>query len=637
MKSFFAIVYLSVLSLSVYAQQNYPAANISKDLLPYASAIVRNNDVTVEVKDLDNVIYHVKTAITVLNKNGDDFAHMALFYNKSRTIKYIKGVVYDEFGKQTGKFSESDFIDQSVGQNSALTLFEDIRVKHYIPPVNQYPYTIAYEYEMRYKQSLNFDDWIPNKSTTAAVENSSYTFTCKPDFNIRYKEFNIPEKAVTGIDKTGLKTYTWRVNNLKALRPEPFSPNEENYITRVKIESENFEYEGIKGSFNSWAEMGKWYYDKLLTGRQNIPTETVEHIKAITAGITDPKLKAKKIYEYMQGKTRYISVQVGIGGYQPFLAADVDKLGYGDCKALVNYTQALLKAVNIDSYFCLVYGGDRKISMLSDFATMNQANHAILCIPFKNDTTWVECTSQSYPFGYLGTFTDDRTVLACTANGGKLMHTVKYDATINLQTRRATFTVNASGELTGDMTTTFKGTRFTNRNYLVDESAVEQNKIMQRVYNINNFTVQKLDLKQEKWPQPVSTETILFKAADFVTDDNGRLHFSLNPVNRSGIVKSVRNRANDVYINDGYTDEDEISYTLPAGYHPARNTLNIALNKPFGRYTASMVIKDGQLIYKRRLQINDGTYSKDLYQDVVDFYQAVADADRLSVSLVKNN
>ncbi len=38
----------------------------------------------------------------------------------------------------------------------------------------------------------------------------------------------------------------------------------------------------------------------------------------------------------MQGKTHYISIQVGIGGYQPFLASDVDRLNYGDCKALVN-------------------------------------------------------------------------------------------------------------------------------------------------------------------------------------------------------------------------------------------------------------------------------------------------------------
>jgi len=631
-----AILFISLLALTfkVNAQQTYEYTSIPKDMLPYASAVIRDKEVNVEVKDLDNTDYRIKTAITVLNKNGDDVAHIAIFYNKSTIIKNIKGIVYDEFGKQVNKFSESDFHDESAAHD--FSLFEDTRVKHYIPPVTQYPYTIVYECEMRSKQTLYFDDWSPNSSAATAVEKSSYTFTCKPDFNIRYKETNMPAKVAIGTDKSGLKTYTWQVNNLKAFRPEPFSPDRISNLPGVKIAPERFEYEGIKGSFTNWQELGKWIYDKLLLNRQNIPAETAEHIKDITANISDPKLKAKKIYEYMQGKTHYISVQIGIGGFQPFLASDVDKLSYGDCKGLVNYTQALLKLVNIDSYYCIVKSGDRKVNALSDFASMDQFDHVILCLPFKNDTTWLECTSQKIPFGFLGTFTDDRTVLACTPAGGKLMHTARYDAEANLQVRKANFSINTTGELTGTMTTTFKGTQYDNRDYMFDESQVEQNKMIQKVYDINNLTVQKLDVKQDKGAQPVTTENIQFTARDFGTDDNGKMRFPINPVNRIGAPpRQVLNRLNDVYINDGFTDEDEISYILPPGYHLQRNTLNVSLNKPFGKYTATIAVNDGQLIYKRKLQIIDGTYSKDLYQDLVDFYEKVEETDRLAFVLTK--
>jgi len=106
----------------------------------------------------------------------------------------------------------------------------------------------------------------------------------------------------------------------------------------------------------------------------------------------------------MQAKTHYISVQLGIGGIQPFLASDVDKQNYGDCKALVNYTQALLKAVDIDSYYCIVQSGRAyKVDLLKDFPSM-QGNHIILCLPFKNDTTWADCTQPNHPFWLFGRF-----------------------------------------------------------------------------------------------------------------------------------------------------------------------------------------------------------------------------------------
>jgi transglutaminase-like putative cysteine protease len=633
MRKVFTVLLLLVASLA-NAQVNYDVSLISKELLPYASAVIRDQSVYTEVKD-NNTLYHIKTAITVLNKNGDNIAHIAVWYDKSNVIKSIKGTTYNEFGKLTGKFSEKDFED--VNGANDFSLFEDSRVKHFIPSIGSYPYTIEYEYDVKSKQTLNFRDWEPNPYTGLAVEKSSFTFACKPDFNIRYKEINMPAKVNTGTNKDGLKTYTWQVSNLKALRSEPYSPLSETYLSRVKIAPQNFVYAGIAGSFTNWNQLGRWSYDKLLANRQALPPQTIEQVKVLTAGITDVKQKAKKIYEYMQGKTRYISVQVGIGGYQPFLAADVDKLSYGDCKALVNYTQALLKAVNIDSWYCVVYGDNSKVSMLDDFASMNQGNHVILCLPIKNDTTYLECTSQKIPFGFLSDFTDDRNVLACTPEGGKLLHTPKYTSQDNLQTRKAGFIIDKDGALSGDMVTIYNGTQYDNPEELVGEPLTDQVKTLQKMYtNINNLSIEKLDIKQDKKQIPVATESIKLSARDFASADNGKLYFALNPVNKQRNIRDVRNRTNPVYINRGYTDEDEIVYTLPTGYHPDMEPLNINLTKPFGKFKMSATISDGKLIYKRRMELIDGTYDKESYHDLVEFYQTVADADSYNVTLVKN-
>lgn len=637
MRPVILIIVLFIGASTVNAQQKYDASLIPKDLLHYASSVIRDEQLNVEVKDLDNVVTQFKIAITVLNKNGDDMAHIAVYHDKITSIKNIKGAIYNSFGISIGKFSESDFEDRST--TDGFSLFEDTRVKTYYPAVTEYPYTIEYEYETRSKQSLYFDDWQPSLTTGVAVEKSLYTFICKPDFNIRYKEINMPTSVYISTNiNSGLKTYTWQLNNVKAIKYEPFSPNDENYLSMVKIAPEKFNYYGINGSFTNWTDLGKWEYDKLVVNRQELPAETITNIKEITSNITDPKLKAKKVYEYMQQKTHYVSVQVGIGGFQPFLASDVDKQNYGDCKALVNYTQALLNAVGINSYYCVVMANDeRKISLLSDFASMNQANHIILCIPFKNDTTWCDCTSQTIPFGYLGDFTDDRNVLACTPEGGKLLHTPKYSAQTNSRQRKASFVINETGELSGNMVTTFRGTQYDDRDEEIEDAPVERFKAMQYIYPINNMHIEKLEFNQDKSLQPYTTENIKLKADEFATVGDGKIYFTLNPVTRVNVPRQVMNRLTDVYINEGYVNEDEITYTLPLGYHLDNDPVNVSINKAFGKFTATMSVVGNQLIFKRKVELFDGTYPKDTYQDLVDFYQSIADADSQNVALVKNN
>jgi len=616
------------------AQQNYDVSLIPKELLPYASAVIRDEEEIVTIEDLNNTLYYKKEAITVLNKNGDDIAHIVVEHDKSKVIRYIKGSVYNAFGKQTGKFSESDFDDISGGHD--FSLFEDVRVKHYLPSITEYPYTIVYEYELRLKQTLDLPQWEPVPGPAVAVQQSSFSFSCNQNFDIRYKETNMPGKVNINT-KGSIKTYNWTVSNLKAFKYEPYSPYYKNYITSLQIAPEKFTYYGIEGSYTNWKDLGKWEYDKLLADRRALPPETIAQVNDLTKDIADPKLKAKKIYEYMQGKTHYISVQVGIGGNQPFLAADVDKQNYGDCKALVNYTQALLKAVNIDSYYCVVESGRQyKVDLIKDFASMDQGNHIILCIPFKNDTTWADCTSETIPFGYLGDFTDDRLVLACTPEGGKLMHTPKYTYKDNLESRKASFVINETGELSGSMTTTFKGVNYEDRDYLVNEAKTEQVKMLQKTYPINNLYIDSFNIKQDKSFDPFTTENIKLHARDYASFTDGKYYFMLNPVNRSEEPpKQIRNRLNSVYINRGATEEDEVTYTIPSGYHLEKTPLNVAIDKPFAKFTATMELKGNQLIYKRKLVVIDGTYASDTYQDFVDFFQDVVDADDYTVSLVK--
>jgi len=141
------VLLIMMLAVNVKAQQGYDASLIPKDLLPYASSVVRLQEVNIDVKDLNSSTYHIKQAITILNKNGDDMADIEVWHDKTNVVKYVKGAVYNSSGMLIKKFSESDFED--VNANDGFSLFNDLKVKHYRPSVTEYPYTVEYEYEER--------------------------------------------------------------------------------------------------------------------------------------------------------------------------------------------------------------------------------------------------------------------------------------------------------------------------------------------------------------------------------------------------------------------------------------------------------------------------------------------------------
>lgn len=614
-----------------FSQDNYDSDLIPSTLKNRANATLRNEETLIDMRSPDNVLLTVKKAITVLNKNGDDKARLVLFYDKNTSIKSIKGEVFNAAGILIKKFNQSNFSDESAADG--FSLFVDSRVKHYLPSENIYPYTVVYSYEVRFKQNLIIPDWIPQDEDDISVEKSSYTFICKPSDELRIKTQSFQGKPEETVNEKQ-KILVWKIANMLAVKPEPYSPGRETYQTAVKIAVKNFTYYNHNGSYTNWMELGKWNYDDLLKNRRILPPATVQMITELVANEKTDKDKARKIYEYMQKKTRYISVQIGIGGFQPVTASEVDKLGYGDCKALVNYTQSLLDIAGIESYYCVVEAGNKKVSFDPNYASMVQGNHVILCMPLKGDTTWLECTSQKIPFGFLSTFTDDRLVLACTKDGGKLLKTPKLSMANNLQVRNADLKILANGNISGIMRTTFSGSQYDNNEEIVDKAPTEQKKLLAKVYDIDNINFNAVNYIQKKNIMPELTETINLELPHYGTINNNRLFLKVNAFNVKNTIAEVRNRTKPVYINRGFTDEDTIVYNLPEEIET--NLLpesDKKLKSIFGEYTCKTVLEGKKLTYYRKLVMNEGTFPPETYADFFKFTTEINTADNLKLIL----
>jgi hypothetical protein len=463
------------------------------------------------------------------------------------------------------------------------------------------------------------------------VESSLFKVKMPTGMELRYKLLNgMSEPTIEDID--GGKTYTWSVKGLKHYENEPYAPQWVQKGMGVLTAPNEFETEGFKGSAKTWKELGD--FDNLLAkNRDVLPDNVKQEVQQLVVGITDPMLKTKKIYEYLQAKTRYISIQLGIGGWQPFEAKQVAEKGYGDCKALSNYTQALLKSVGIESLYASIRGGDEQQEVQADFPSQ-QFNHAMLCVPMKNDTIWLECTSQNDPFGYLGSFTSNRYALLATPTGGKLVRTPAYKPSENQQVRKIDVNLADDGNATAEAINIFTGPQHDDYASIKTQlNPDDQKKALYRRISIPSFELNDYSIQEEKKRIPSATVKMSLAVRKCASKSGTRMFLSPNLMSPENSIPPISDkpRTQEVELRNAYTEIDTVSYNLPKDIKIEFKPDLITFESKFGSYYADNQIKDGKLLYVRKFVRNRGKFPATSYVELIDFYKKVAKYDKAQV------
>jgi hypothetical protein len=436
---------LFVLTAKSYSQDK----NIPKDLyiastIPDSLKEDANSVVRYSMED-DNFIgpgkaeEHFHTIVTILNEKGNDEAEKVLHYNRKYSlVNSFEMRVYGADGALIKKYHKSDMYDRLAGDNE--TMVTDDRLLAISHTIATYPTTVEYIYDLDVRSLMDLGSWA-YQGYEQSVQNAYYHISINSDAGFRYlnRNTNIKPQKTTA-DK--LDSYSWKVSNLKAFKHELGSKGWR-VLPVVYFAASDFEFYGVPGSISTWQNYGKWQ-QKLNEDVCTLSPERVEEVKKMTADIKTDKERVKFLYEYMQKNVRYVSIQLGIGGWKPFPATFVDQKKYGDCKALSNYMSALLKAVNIPSCYAIINAGANMQPAEPSFP-YDPFNHIILCVPLKSDTTWLECTSQTQTFGQLGSFTENRYALLVTEDGGKLVKTPKSRDVDNQFNSEVQITLDADG------------------------------------------------------------------------------------------------------------------------------------------------------------------------------------------------
>ena len=387
---------------------------------------------------------------------------------------------------------------------------------------------------------------------------------------------------------------------------------------------------------NNWQEFGKFVYS-LKQGRDQLPENVKQAVHQLSDNITDPKEKIGKLYEYLQKNTRYISIQLGIGGWQPFDAKYVATKAYGDCKALANYMYSLLKEAGITSFYTLIKAGKNANKVMPDFPSQ-QFNHVILCVPLQKDTVWLECTSQTIPAGYLGEFTCDRYALLINEDGGALVRTPKYGMKENLQTRNIKATLDEEATLQVKVITRYAGLQQDLYHDLIHSLSKDKVKeFLHEELDFATYEISSFDYKEAKSSLPSVEESLDIAVSNYANITGKRLFIMPNVMTRTHRkLPADEERKYDIELGFEFKDVDTVEINLPAGYTTESMPQDVSVSSKFGKYNCSVKLSGNQLIYYRSIEHYGGRFPAKDYAELVKFYQTIYKADRNKVVLVKN-
>ncbi|SCY43729.1 Transglutaminase-like superfamily protein [Nonlabens sp. Hel1_33_55] len=621
----YPLLLLLLFTISTQAQLDSKLISITipQKLTTNANAVIRQNDVVVEVNDIDDVTVTEDRIVTVFNKTGMNYINAHQNYSDSWDIKDMRAVIYDALGNEITTIKERDFRDVSAVDSG--TLYADNRVKYLEYTARTFPITVHYTSEVEMESTAFLPQWLPLENFYCSTESSSIQIINNSDTEVKFKEQNFDSFS---IEKLGDLHYV--AKDLVAIKNEAYRPGFKSFAPVVKFAMKNFVMEGVEGVNNSWQDFGKWMHDDLLVGTQELPDEVKQEIKSLTSNATTDIEKAKIVYEYVQDRSRYISVQVGIGGWKPIEAVDVHKMAYGDCKGLTNYTMALMNEVGVKSNYAAIYGGSEKRSMDREFS-MTEGNHVILYLPEleENKDYWLECTSKTAPFGFMSDFTDDRDALVITPEGGKLVHTTSYDSNKNLQKTLGQFQINENGRLTGKVNIESEGVQYAWRNRLESQNSGDlKNNYLEQWDHLNGlFIIDAINSSDKSIPRFI--EDVQLEIASYGSKTGNLLLFQPVILNRNTSEPPVySDRRLDFEIDRGYIDQDIYEIQLDEGVSvdALPNPVNIKSN--YGEYDLKLSQSDnGNIVVERRLEILAGMFDKKEYEEYRKFRSEVVKHD----------
>ena len=440
-------------------------------------------------------IEKVSLKITIYNTLGEQYNRVYFYENNSSQVDDVSLSVLNTDGSILYKREKKNFIKQCGygafgGYNDNCIYFLDAEATHF-------PYTIEFSYTKKcnsllYLTGEKFQEDIP-------VERVSYKIFNYDNSVIHYKLYGDSTLPIESYLGDGV-SYEWELNDLPALTSISYLPADAREEIKLKIVCENLAFNEYALPEVSWQGIGLWY-NQLLIGKFNTPPDS-------------DTLSIEEIYNTVINNVRYVAIEIGIGGWQPYDAVLTETRKFGDCKDMSTLLISRLRNQNYQAFPVLVLTRDNG-RIDKNFPSLT-FNHAITVAIHDNDTIWMDPTCNSCAFGELPGGDKDIDVLVITEDGGKIRRTPKDRPEDNQLIRNTKISIGSDRSISiVSRSVLFGQNGRGTREYLSDKSENEKSTYLERylnrketIFKLDSFQFENEDLISEPFVMEIKSTTL---------------------------------------------------------------------------------------------------------------------------------
>ena len=535
-------------------------------VLPAASqtvdAVVVQSTTEVDCRDMRNTRISEQRVYRLLHERASDMAQFAIGCSKWQKLADFNGQVTDATGKVIRKFKKGDLMRSELSSSFAedfYTLSLD-----YTPP--SYPITIEFNWVTEANNgNFGFPTFAPIEAYNTQVDHASYVLTAPAQMACRYQCRNTADQVIQSTLGDGRIRYEAHMDNLPAIDNEPYSPSARETLPHILWAPGKFELHGVSGNMTTWQGFGTWIYS-LLKGQQELSPEFKAQLHAMTDTCRTDRSKVEVIYNYLAQTTRYVSIQLGIGGWQPFPASEVCRTGFGDCKGLTNYLCAMLHEVGIPANYVVIRND--QCSLVTEFPS-NQFNHAIAQVPLPGDTLWLECTASAFvPLGYVHENIAGNDALLIDDNGGHLVKLPAYTPEQNVSYNKAHVTLLDDGSAKVDADMRYECRQYEDLLPLMSRTEQQRRDAMLSGINLSAVTLGDFTFTEHKqsYTTPHIDVSMQLETRKLANITGSRMFVPVGIFHKITVPRALQQRVQPVSIGYGYVDIDTLVVTIPEGY-----------------------------------------------------------------------